>query len=748
MCKNAPLMLSFRTSNLFKYIVALLLAAMAFVSCGGDEPIDPTPVTPVTPVDPNPPIPEKDTTAPAITVSKSSVNVISGPSVTVSGNEMKIGSDLVASWKDDKSSSCTVSITFTGKDGASKAVNSGDKLEEEGKLKLKVSDEAGNSSEAEITLTKSDSQAPEIEVKIAEKNVIAGVKVKVEGNQLFFADLIAATWKDDYTENCTAQLCLEGQTVNSGDVLQEAGKLVIAVSDDFKNEATAEIVLTADAIYGLERLKNLSLQVDKEVNLLQGITYADGVSLDKVEIEANGNRVVVQDPNHYVPETPGTIDLIITVKAGSRALEFRVDNLEVKGLDYNAPQMVSVDVIGEQYSWYTDLPDLKQEFIYDHILVSYYASEWCKVDNLEFIIFGETTQYIECENVGFESINIHFEHADFGYRGIKSITPLAIIKTCGGNWRDLFAYIEQHPEKMFMVSCANGDCVSAARREDLHNHGNYITLKSILQKENLILCMANGNVSTNFNKILNETEIEHEKGIYSSTSVNSDINNKYCVLNYNPYSQNILLDYSSSICRLPVGDYPRQNRIVELCSIHDDGTASSYPTSQFGSTLSNHLSILMHNNPGTTLEGANSIMLDTYLWGQHLMYKDENDGTIKEGNLKYRIDTRKFIHNEILHETEVKSAFRNTPQSLPSTGGLYYEGKGIQFAVDGQTYDMTEENRATLENVVKSGKEVTWTYNADQAKKYGVSGENTVSVGVMDRQARLIPDISLQVQVR
>ena len=86
---------------------------------------------------------------------------------------MKFGSDLVASWKDDKSTACTVSITFVAADGTSKTVNSGDKLSEEGKLKLTVTDEAGNSSEAEITLTKTDSQAPEIEVKITEKNVIA-----------------------------------------------------------------------------------------------------------------------------------------------------------------------------------------------------------------------------------------------------------------------------------------------------------------------------------------------------------------------------------------------------------------------------------------------------------------------------------------------------------------------------------------------------------------------------------------------
>ena len=829
--------------NIFKSLATCLLASMVLVACGGDEPIDPTPTTPTTPV--NPPTQEKDTTAPTITVSKSSVNVISGPSLTVSGNEMKIGSDLVASWKDDKSATCTVSITFTGKDGTTKAANSGDKLEEEGKLKLKVTDEAGNSSEAEITLTKSDSQAPEIEVKIAEKNVIAGVKVKVEGNQLFFDDQVAATWKDDFTENCkveitlipeegeskainsgdtikeagklvilvqddydnkataeitltktdsqaptitvliqeknviagvkvvidgnqllfdeqvaaswtddfsetcTVQMSLDGQAVNSGDVLQEAGKLVLAVSDDFKNEATAEIVLTAEAIFGLEGLKNLSIQVDKEVNLLQGITYADGVSLDKVEIEAQGNRVVVQDPSTYVPETPGIVDLIITVRAGSRALEFRVENLEVKGLEYYAPKMETADFIRENYSWYNEqifyFREAKKDFIYDHILVSYYTSEWCKADNMEYIIFGETTLNIECENVGYENINEHSYHADQAYKGISSISPEATIKTCAGDWSYLEPYLTQHPEKMFMVSCAQ-DCLGAKNREDLSNDPNYVVLKRMLKRNNVIFSIVSGNVSYSFNRILNETEEEHEKGTYRSSSVNSEKDNKYIVVGYDPYYNNYFLD--DCISKLPLGDFPRQDRLVDFISILNDGGASSFPTSQFSSTLGNHLSILMHNYPGTTLEGANTIMLDTYLWGQHLKYKDENDGTIKEGNLKYRIDTQKFIHNEIIHETEVKSALQNNPKSLPSTNGLYYEGKGIQFTVDGQTYDMTEENRATLENAVKSGKEITWIYNSDQAKKYGVTGENTITVRVMDTKARLIPDISLQVQVR
>ena len=90
-----------------------VLAVSLTVSCGGDEPIDPTPPTPA-----------KDTKAPTITVSVSTVNVIAGPAVTISGSELKIGDKSVATWKDDKSTSCTVSLSFTPAEGSAKTLNS------------------------------------------------------------------------------------------------------------------------------------------------------------------------------------------------------------------------------------------------------------------------------------------------------------------------------------------------------------------------------------------------------------------------------------------------------------------------------------------------------------------------------------------------------------------------------------------------------------------------------------------------
>ena len=185
-----------------------------------------------------------DTKAPVISVSLSSVNVIGGQDVTLGTSELKIGDKAVATWKDDVSKTCKAGLELDGK-----AISSGTKLSDPGKLKLTVTDEAGNSSSAEITLTKTDSQTPEIEVKIPEKNVIAGVKVKIEGNQLLFDSEVAATWKDDYSETYNVELSIAGKKINSGDILFDAGTLFISVTDEFQNKATADITLKAVAVY-------------------------------------------------------------------------------------------------------------------------------------------------------------------------------------------------------------------------------------------------------------------------------------------------------------------------------------------------------------------------------------------------------------------------------------------------------------------------------------------------------------------
>ena len=157
----------------------------------------------------------------------------------------------------------------------------------------------------------------------------------------------------------------------------------------------------------------------------------------------------------------------------------------------------------------------------------------------------------------------------------------------------------------------------------------------------------------------------------------------------------------------------------------------------------------MSNNPGIAPEDAMTIMYNNYLTKKKFQYKDETTNwELVDGDYWYFIDIWKLLKNELLQADKLNDIqFDKDSIELPDGKGICYTGKGVQFTIDGQPFDITEETRATLENAVISGKEITWTYNADKAQKYGVSGANTIKVGVMDKSARLIPDLSLTIQV-
>ena len=189
---------------------------------------------------------------------------------------------------------------------------------------------------------------------------MAGVKAKVDGNQLFLDDQMAASWKDDYSESLTVDIqyfpdnSTTGKAIESGETLFDAGKLQIAVQDDAKNKSTAEIKLTSVAITGLESLMGKELTVDVPVNLLEGLTIAEGLTLQKVEAEQNGVRSEIANPEAYSPQIPGAISIIFTLsRTDGSTIEVKVENLSVQGIQYQSLSITDltpadiVPIIGE-----------------------------------------------------------------------------------------------------------------------------------------------------------------------------------------------------------------------------------------------------------------------------------------------------------------------------------------------------------------------------------------------------------------
>ena len=145
-----------------------------------------------------------------------------------------------------------------------------------------------------------------------------------------------------------------------------------------------------------------------------------------------------------------------------------------------------------------------------------------------------------------------------------------------------------------------------------------------------------------------------------------------------------------------------------------------------------------------------TIISEKYLIEDTYRYKDPDDGQLKDGGKWYFFDTDKFLKDEVLHREAVEAALSGIAQEdieLPSTCGLTYEGAGIRFTTGGETYDMTEENRAVLEDAVKSGNEVIWLYSPLRARKYGISGNHTIAVSVMDKAGNLVPDVTLDLSI-
>jgi hypothetical protein len=110
----------------------------------------------------------------------------------------------------------------------------------------------------------------------------------------------------------------------------------------------------------------------------------------------------------------------------------------------------------------------------------------------------------------------------------------------------------------------------------------------------------------------------------------------------------------------------------------------------------------------------------------------------------------KFLEEEVLRKSVIQKAIDSSapPQNdiaLPSGAGLCYSGMGIMFEVEGQSYTMTEANRQTFEEAVRSGKEISWIWSKPLSLKQGGPATPSIEVRFLDTKARAIPDLQLAI---
>lgn len=108
------------------------------------------------------------------------------------------------------------------------------------------------------------------------------------------------------------------------------------VADEAGNSSTRDIALTATAVFGLENLARLQLQVDQEADLMNGLTFAEGLTLQKVEAVMDNVHTEIPDPKVFIPEFPGSVSIILTLaRPDGSTIEIKVDNLTVNALAYS-----------------------------------------------------------------------------------------------------------------------------------------------------------------------------------------------------------------------------------------------------------------------------------------------------------------------------------------------------------------------------------------------------------------------------
>ena len=147
-----------------------------------------------------------------------------------------------------------------------------------------------------------DKTAPKVVVKLQEINVFGGYKVAISKGGLSIGDKEVASWSDDKT--AAADLKVEvtfaasgtsgsglgsgsanPTALNTGDTIDSAGTLSIMVTDEGGNASKpGDVKVLSIAIFGLDDLSSMDLQVGQEVNLLQGLSFADGVTLNRVDV--------------------------------------------------------------------------------------------------------------------------------------------------------------------------------------------------------------------------------------------------------------------------------------------------------------------------------------------------------------------------------------------------------------------------------------------------------------------------------
>lgn len=740
---------------LSRSLLVLCIVMAVFASCSRENyPSD------------KPDVPKVDTTAPVIKVLHADVDITGVEEITIRSNALYIGDLLVATWSDNVTTNCRVSMTINGN-----SISSGSVPIVSGTLTLTVTDDAGNASTATIKLTMKETH-PDITIYHTEVNVYGDVQLGISFDHLTIADELVMAWSDKTTSQCKVVVSQGDLELKDGDWLNEAGTLKVVVTNGQGKSSTGEIELISKPIEGLENLYAAELQVGKETDLLDGLTFVNGASLIKTEIEMDGARSTIDDATRFTPELPGQCNIIFTVQGqDGTTTQVVVENLTIKPMEYNEPS-VECKQKDDIYDYYAPVLDavgtdtfnkcFRRDRYYPHILLSYAACNHSELPDRVLILQGETSDFVD-ENIDIPNATIHGNACG---RRLRVLCPNAyILGDHTTDWTKLESYLNDHPNKFYFISCSAG-LGGTQNQEGIVNSGFAASVRRMLENKSIVLTTGIGNKDDKTWQNYNENVVsggfdasyyDHEPGYYNISSVNSNYKNKISVVGCVDYD-NLELIFSDEATvsptstgttesLLPVGYGKNIGNIALAMFEFTYATQSSYPTAFACATISNAVSVMMMNNPDlTTPADAMEIISNQYFREEFCkIYGKSTDWHITEAEdcqINY-FKTWDFLRNELLLEGKVNDITLNGDDvELPFGRGICYLGKGVQFELDGVRHDISEA--AALTEALKAGN-AKWYWNRRAFRRYGDADSLELHVYVVDKNGKAFPDLELNI---
>ncbi len=486
-------------------------------------------------------------------------------------------------------------------------------------------------------------------------------------------------------------------------------KVLVKVSDTAWNVTKSDTVRVRidkeePSLMGLERLKNLYLEVGKAVNFLEWITY----NWESAEsLYRNGNVTVtvngeIVEPLSYTPKAPGQIII---------RLEFNKDNIQSQ---YEITKNVNAAEFEE-----ISLPtlDLNSEFPWTKNINTAYNYKDFIFPMVQICALGKSLDNTpQCYIVWESASDSHWRE------WLKRYEALGASNT---QFCDDWSVASGKPG---IFSCAYDSYFTCYDKKNLNNDDNWVQYAALQNKiqEWLVVCALSNSSSTN-------TVIYNESSDWIFYDVSS-INPKSLNPETGEYEENSW--YKISVAGMPlnwnltfgINEFNKQttclpkwygeltnknwqkednNNIVfimpDVLSTQRNNSTSSFPTALVSALFSKIMGIYVINHGQTSYNNFMQYITNNYF------VPVEYDSPIGKGSTVYTLNYDGFINDEILHQSELQRLdYTLNEVELPYYSYFLYTDPSITCNINWKDYASDDNNKKIILDAMENWEDIKW----------------------------------------